>query len=85
MISTGQEEEAMKKSTGVTIAMLVTLVPMLFASGCATNSKRAGMDWYSEVPKAEHELHFPHGHESASKKMNCVYDEKRQVYLCQFE
>ncbi len=77
----------MKKSLVVTITMLVMLVPMLFATGCATESpRRAGMDWYSEVPKTDHELRFPQGHEQVPPgKVNCDYDEKRGVYLCQFD
>ena len=78
----------MKKSLVLTIAMLMMLVPMFFATGCATeSSRRAGMDWYSEVPKAEHERRFPHGHEQIPGPggENCVYDEKREIYLCQFD
>lgn len=77
----------MKKSLVVSITMLVMLVPMLFATGCTTSSKPSGTDWYAEVPSSEHELRFPHGHEKnpKSKKLNCVYDAKKDVYLCQFE
>lgn len=77
----------MKKSLVVTISMLMMLVPILFATGCATNSKPASMDWYSEVPRAKHEVRFPHGHEQSpsSKKLNCVFDPNKDVYICQFE
>ncbi len=76
----------MKKSLVVKITMFMMMVPMFFATGCAKESKRGGMDWYSEIPRAEHELRFPQGHEKIPPgKINCVYDEKRKIYLCQFE
>jgi hypothetical protein len=77
----------MKKSLFVSIVMLMMLVPMFFTTGCAKQSKVAGADWYSAVPKAEHERRFPHGHKQipGSNGENCVYNEKTETYFCQFD
>ena len=81
-----KKEENMKNLVVVTVAMLM-MGTMFFATGCAKQASLQGMDWYSEVPKAEHERRFPQGHKPlvGPNGENCVYDEKTETYLCQFD
>jgi hypothetical protein len=78
--------EEMKNSAVMTIAMVTMLLSLFFIVGCANQSKPLGMDWYSEVPKAEHDRRFPHGHKQipGPKGENCVYNEATNTYFCQF-
>lgn len=78
----------MKRSSVMSKAMVVILGSMLFfATGCAKQSQVAGMDWYNDIPKAEHERRFPHGHKQipGPQGENCVYNEKTGRYACQFD
>jgi hypothetical protein len=76
----------MKKLFVVTTAMLM-LVSMFFVTGCAKQFRPAGTDWYTEVPKAEHERRFPHGHKQVPGPggEKCVYNERTEAYFCQFD
>jgi hypothetical protein len=87
------EEEVMKKSYVMSIAMLMMLLSiMFFATGCAKQSTLAGTDWYDAVPKVEHEHRFPQGHKQKPSVKNektvahekCVYNEKTEIYFCQY-
>lgn len=59
---------------------------IVFGAGCAKQSHVAGMDWYNDIPKAEHERRFPNGHKQipGPHGENCVYNEKTERYACQF-
>jgi hypothetical protein len=86
--SSDKRDEIMKKSLVMSIAMLMILGPILFfATGCAKQSQLAGTDRHTEVPKAEHERRFPHGHKQTpgSHGETCVYNEKTEKYTCEFD
>jgi len=83
------EEEVMKKSYVMSIAMIMMLLSiMFFATGCAKQSTLAGTDSYDVVPKVEHEHRFSQRHKQkpsvASEKTitigheKCIYNEKQR-------
>jgi len=78
----------MKRSLVMSKVIVLLLVSIVFfATGCAKQSQVAGMDWYNDIPKAEHERRFPHGHKQipGPHDENCVYNEKTGRYACQFD
>ena len=77
----------MRKLFVLSAATLLLLVPLLFSTGCAPQSKQLGRDWYMGVPLAEHERRFPKGHEyiPGANDENCVFSKSTNSYFCQFD
>ena len=80
----------MKRKLFLTSSMLM-LMALVLASGCAQQTKVAGIDYYAEdvykmVPRAEHEKRFPHGHvkKAGDENKHCYYNKGTDAYFCQF-
>jgi hypothetical protein len=73
----------MKKS----LVLIISILTMLIAVGCANQSYQGAKDLHPEISKAEHERRFPGGHIQVPgvEGDKCAYNEKNESYLCQFD
>ncbi len=78
----------MKKSLLLISAVLMMLTPM-FLNGCAQKTAQLeGADYYTAVPKVQHERRYPHGHmmqPALGEEQNCEFNQATETYFCQYD
>lgn len=74
----------MKKKISILLTIVACCAPLLWAACAEKSGTQAKEGYYHAVPKKVHEQKFPFGH-GEKLHQKCYYDERDELYFCQFD